>query len=146
MTAAPGGQPASANGQHTAAAPAALLDARAVTRRFGGLVAVNAVDLQIPRGAIVGLIGPNGAGKTTLFNIVAGFYAPHAGRVVFDGQDITGRPPHEVTARGIARTAVSRRSPRARCSCRAPRKRSSPDRMRRSVSHPAKMLAGAPIL
>ncbi|MBX5490723.1 MAG: ABC transporter ATP-binding protein [Chloroflexi bacterium] len=81
-----------------------LLDARGVTRCFGGLVAVNAVDLQIPEGAIVGLIGPNGAGKTTLFNIIAGFYPPHSGRVLFDGHDITGRPPHEVTARGIART------------------------------------------
>jgi branched-chain amino acid transport system ATP-binding protein len=75
-----------------------------VTRRFGGLVAVNNVDLTIREGAIVGLIGPNGAGKTTLFNIVAGFYMPTAGRVVFQGRDITGKRPHEVTALGIART------------------------------------------
>ena len=84
--------------------PQPLLEARGVTRRFGGLVAVNNVDLTIPDGAIVGLIGPNGAGKTTLFNIVAGFYAPTAGRVVFQGRDITGKKPHEVTALGIART------------------------------------------
>jgi branched-chain amino acid transport system ATP-binding protein len=81
-----------------------LLDARGVTRRFGGLVAVSAVDLQIPEGGIVGLIGPNGAGKTTLFNIIAGFYPPDSGRVLFDGRDITGLPPHRVTALGIART------------------------------------------
>jgi ABC-type branched-subunit amino acid transport system ATPase component len=86
------------------AANGILLDARGVTVRFGGLVAVNAVDLRIPDGAIVGLIGPNGAGKTTLFNVIAGFYKPHAGQVLFQGRDITGRKPHEVTARGIART------------------------------------------
>ena len=72
--------------------------------RFGGLVAVNAVDVSIPDGAVVGLIGPNGAGKTTLFNVIAGFYKPTAGRIVFRGLDITGRKPHEVTALGIART------------------------------------------
>jgi len=81
-----------------------LLEARGITRRFGGLVAVNDVDLAIPDGSIVGLIGPNGAGKTTLFNVIAGFYAPNAGRVVFQGRDITGRKPHEVAALGIART------------------------------------------
>jgi branched-chain amino acid transport system ATP-binding protein len=81
-----------------------LLEARGVTRRFGGLVAVNNVDLAIQEGAIVGLIGPNGAGKTTLFNIVAGFYTPTAGRIVFQGRDVTGKKPHEVTALGIART------------------------------------------
>jgi branched-chain amino acid transport system ATP-binding protein len=86
------------------AAPHPLLEARGVTRRFGGLVAVNNVDLTIPDGSIVGLIGPNGAGKTTLFNIVAGFYAPTAGRIMFRGRDITGKKPHEVTALGIART------------------------------------------
>ena len=83
---------------------APVLEARGVTSRFGGLVAVNAVDLRIPNGSIVGLIGPNGAGKTTLFNIVAGYYTPSAGRILFQGQDITGRKPHQVTALGIART------------------------------------------
>jgi len=81
-----------------------LLEARGVTVRFGGLVAVNRVDLQIPEGGIVGLIGPNGAGKTTLFNVIAGFYRPAAGQVLFHGRDITGRKPHEVAALGIART------------------------------------------
>ena len=100
---------ATTNGRQAPGAPAApvervLLDARGVTRRFGGLVAVSAVDLQIPEGSIIGLIGPNGAGKTTLFNIIAGFHAPDAGRVLFAGRDITGLPPHRVTALGIART------------------------------------------
>ncbi len=81
-----------------------LLEARGITVRFGGLVAVNNVDLRIPDGAIIGLIGPNGAGKTTLFNVIAGFYRPTAGQVIFQGRDITGRKPHEVTALGIART------------------------------------------
>src|SRR4051812_12801826 len=81
-----------------------LLETRGVTVRFGGLVAVSSVDLQIPAQGIVGLIGPNGAGKTTLFNVIAGFYRPTEGRVVFHGRDITGRKPHEVAALGIART------------------------------------------
>ncbi len=81
-----------------------LLEARGVTVRFGGLVAVSGVDLQIAEGSIVGLIGPNGAGKTTLFNVIAGFYRPAAGQVRFHGRDITGRKPHEVAALGIART------------------------------------------
>jgi branched-chain amino acid transport system ATP-binding protein len=81
-----------------------LLEARGVTVRFGGLVAVSGVNLQIPEGGIVGLIGPNGAGKTTLFNVIAGFYRPADGRVLFHDRDITGRKPHEVAALGIART------------------------------------------
>jgi branched-chain amino acid transport system ATP-binding protein len=81
-----------------------LLEARGVTVRFGGLVAVSSVNLQIPAGGIVGLIGPNGAGKTTLFNVIAGFYRPADGRVLFHDRDITGRKPHEVAALGIART------------------------------------------
>jgi ABC-type branched-subunit amino acid transport system ATPase component len=81
-----------------------LLEARGVTVRFGGLVAVSSVNLQIPEGGIVGLIGPNGAGKTTLFNVIAGFYRPAAGRVLFHDRDMTGRKPHQVAALGIART------------------------------------------
>jgi branched-chain amino acid transport system ATP-binding protein len=81
-----------------------LLEARGVTVRFGGLVAVSSVNLQIPAGGIIGLIGPNGAGKTTLFNVIAGFYRPADGRVLFHDRDITGRKPHEVAALGIART------------------------------------------
>ncbi|MGX8706206.1 MAG: ABC transporter ATP-binding protein [bacterium] len=72
--------------------------------RFGGVVAVNDLSMDINRGEIVALIGPNGAGKTTAFNMVTGVYTPTAGRIVLDGQDITGRRPDEITKLGIART------------------------------------------
>ena len=81
-----------------------LLVATAVRKEFGGLVAVNDVDFVIPREAIVSLIGPNGAGKTTFFNMLTGVYKPTAGSIVFDGTDITGKPPHAITQRGIGRT------------------------------------------
>ncbi len=81
-----------------------ILEARQVTKRFGGLVAVNAVDFDIPRGGIVSLIGPNGAGKTTFFNVVAGLYRPTSGTVWFQGKRIDDRPPHQITRLGIART------------------------------------------
>jgi len=81
-----------------------LLKADAVRKEFGGLVAVNDVDFHIPTGAIVSLIGPNGAGKTTFFNMLTGVYKPTGGRIVFDGTDVTGKPPHAITARGIGRT------------------------------------------
>ena len=81
-----------------------LLDARDVRKEFGGLVAVNDVDFTIPEGSITSLIGPNGAGKTTFFNMLTGVYKPTAGRVVFDGRDVTGKPPHAITERGIGRT------------------------------------------
>ena len=81
-----------------------LLDVAGVTRRFGGVVAVNAASLSVPEGAIVGLIGPNGAGKTTLFGIISGFVAPSAGSVTWDGTDITALPPHRRAQAGIART------------------------------------------
>src|SRR5438552_1613241 len=81
-----------------------LLTAQGLRKEFGGLVAVNDVDFTVPEGAIVSLIGPNGAGKTTFFNMLTGVYKPTAGRIVFDGANITGKPPHAVTARGIGRT------------------------------------------
>ena len=81
-----------------------LLQTDALRKEFGGLVAVNDVDFTIPRGAIVSLIGPNGAGKTTFFNMITGVYKPTSGRVVFDSVDVTGKPPHYVTERGIGRT------------------------------------------
>lgn len=87
-----------------------ILEARGVTKRFGGLTAVDSVDLRIPRGAIQGLIGPNGAGKTTFFNMVAGIYHPTAGEITFEGSPIQsgdGGPslrPDQVTVRGISRT------------------------------------------
>ena len=81
-----------------------LLDARMVTVRFGGLVAVNEVDFQIPTGAIVALIGPNGAGKTTFFNVLTGLYTPSAGTVTFAGRNVLGLAPHRIAAMGMART------------------------------------------
>jgi branched-chain amino acid transport system ATP-binding protein len=85
-------------------APRPLLDVRRVTKRFGGLVAVDAVDFTVDAGRIVSLIGPNGAGKTTLFNMVAGFYAPTSGEIRFQDRPIHRLQPHQITARGIART------------------------------------------
>ncbi len=88
----------------TAAADGALLAAEDVRKEFGGLVAVNDVAFSIPRGAIVSLIGPNGAGKTTFFNMLTGVYKPTGGRIVFDGHDVTGKPPHAITQLGVGRT------------------------------------------
>jgi branched-chain amino acid transport system ATP-binding protein len=81
-----------------------LLVASDVRKEFGGLIAVNDVDFTIPRGSIVSLIGPNGAGKTTFFNMLTGVYKPTAGLIVFDGTDLTGKPPHAITQLGIGRT------------------------------------------
>ena len=73
-------------------------------KRFGGVHAVNGARLTIRPGSITGLIGPNGAGKTTLFNVIAGLYQPTAGRVVLDGENITGLKPHELFHKGVLRT------------------------------------------
>jgi len=81
-----------------------LLIVENVTKRFGGVVAVDGCSLGIRRGTITGLIGPNGAGKTTLFNMIAGFYRPDAGRIWFGGERIDGLPPHAIFARKIVRT------------------------------------------
>jgi branched-chain amino acid transport system ATP-binding protein len=85
-----------------------VLVARGITKRFGGLVAVDSVDMTVPRGAIAGLIGPNGAGKTTFFNMIAGIYEPTEGEIFFEGKPIVGKGrslrPDQVTQRGIART------------------------------------------
>ncbi len=81
-----------------------LLEVRGMTKRFGGLVAVNSLDLTIEPGQILGLIGPNGAGKTTAFATIAGFYKPEEGQIIFDGQDITGLRPDEICRRGLTRT------------------------------------------
>jgi branched-chain amino acid transport system ATP-binding protein len=75
-----------------------------LTRRFGGVIAVDNVTLVIPKGEIVGLVGPNGAGKTTLVNLVTGFVPKTAGQVIFEGKDITRQPPHEIARMGLART------------------------------------------
>jgi len=83
---------------------APILEARGVTKRFGGLVAVNNIDFVIEQGSISGLIGPNGAGKTTFFNMITGLYAPTSGQLVFDGIVTNDLKPHQVTALGIGRT------------------------------------------
>jgi branched-chain amino acid transport system ATP-binding protein len=82
----------------------ALLQTHSLRKEFGGLVAVDDVDFVVPEGSIVSLIGPNGAGKTTFFNMLTGVYKPTAGAVVFAGEDMTGKPPHAYTQRGIGRT------------------------------------------
>ena len=81
-----------------------ILIAEQVRKEFGGLVAVNDVDFTIPEGSIISLIGPNGAGKTTFFNMLTGVYKPTGGRIQFFGEDVTGKPPHAITERGIGRT------------------------------------------
>jgi branched-chain amino acid transport system ATP-binding protein len=82
----------------------ALLSVEQVTKRFGGLIALNDVSFSVGSGEVVGLMGPNGAGKTTLLNVIAGEYAPDGGKISFNGQDITNLPPHKVCHLGIART------------------------------------------
>jgi branched-chain amino acid transport system ATP-binding protein len=81
-----------------------LLTVERLRKEFGGLIAVNDVDFTIPEGSIISLIGPNGAGKTTFFNMLTGVYKPTAGRIDFSGEDVTGKPPHAITQRGIGRT------------------------------------------
>jgi len=83
---------------------APLLHTEQLRKEFGGLVAVDNVTFDVPHASIVSLIGPNGAGKTTFFNMLTGVYKPTAGLVFFDGDDMTGRPPHAFTQRGIGRT------------------------------------------
>jgi len=82
----------------------ALLSLQNVTKKFGGLVAVDDVSFAVEEGSIVGLIGPNGAGKTTVFNIITGNYQPDEGKIFFDGAPITGAKPHQIVVGGIART------------------------------------------
>lgn len=81
-----------------------ILKAEHVTQRFGGLVAVNDVNIHVQKGDIVGIIGPNGAGKTTLFNCIAGQYHPTSGKVIFHDKEITGMQPFEITKMGMCRT------------------------------------------
>ncbi|MDE3024629.1 MAG: ABC transporter ATP-binding protein [Acidobacteriota bacterium] len=81
-----------------------LLELRGVSKSFGGLRVISELELHVDQGEIVSVIGPNGAGKTTLFNLVTGLYAPDAGDIVFEGRTLLGLEPHEITARGIART------------------------------------------
>src|SRR4029077_20039818 len=98
--------PSGGRGRHrwAGAMGAAPFGVEQVSKRFGGLLALDRASLLAPAGRITALIGPNGAGKTTLFSIIAGFAPPSAGRIVYDGADITGEPPHRLARRGIART------------------------------------------
>lgn len=82
----------------------ALLSAEGLTKRFGGLTAVDAVTFAVEAGEMVGIIGPNGAGKTTLFSLLTGFLRPDRGTVIFKDQHIAGRPPHRIADQGLART------------------------------------------
>ncbi|MGD0918709.1 MAG: ABC transporter ATP-binding protein [Thermodesulfobacteriota bacterium] len=81
-----------------------MLETKGLTKHFGGLSAINNLDLNVNAGEIVGLIGPNGAGKTTLFNLVTGFLHPTSGRILFDGKDIVGQKPHAIARLGMVRT------------------------------------------
>jgi len=82
----------------------ALLEVQNITKKFGGLVAVRDLNLTVENGEIVALIGPNGAGKTTAFNVIAGYYKPDAGKVIYDGRDITRLLPHQICNLGLVRT------------------------------------------
>jgi branched-chain amino acid transport system ATP-binding protein len=81
-----------------------LLDLQGISKRFGGLTVMEGLDLHVDEGEIVSVIGPNGAGKTTLFNLVTGVYQPDQGEILFEGESLLGLEPHQITARGIART------------------------------------------
>src|SRR5690348_17772970 len=81
-----------------------VLQTQKATIRFGGLTAVNELDMSVRQGEIYGLIGPNGAGKTTIFNLLTGVYAPTSGELFFQGQRIDGLKPYEISRRGISRT------------------------------------------
>ena len=89
---------------NTEASGGPVLQCKTVERRFGGLVALSGVDMQIERGEIFGLVGPNGSGKTTLTNAITGFYPPQRGQILLNGRDITGLAPHKVARLGVART------------------------------------------
>lgn len=81
-----------------------ILEVKNLTKKFGGLTAVNDVNFEVRRGELLGLIGPNGAGKTTLFHLISGFEKPNAGSVFFDGVDITRKKPHQIVNQGMVRT------------------------------------------
>ncbi len=82
----------------------ALLEIKGLTKQFGGLLALAGVNFHIAEGEIVSVIGPNGAGKTTFFNVISGMYSPDEGEIIFDGRDVAGLTPDQITKRGIART------------------------------------------
>ena len=81
-----------------------MLKLEGVTKRFGGLTAVREVSLEVREGDLLGIIGPNGAGKTTLFHMISGYYRPDEGRILYEGRDVTGLPPHAICRLGLTRT------------------------------------------
>ena len=81
-----------------------ILVTKGMTKHFGGVKALENVDLDIEKGTVHGLIGPNGSGKTTTFNVISGVYAPTSGQIIFDGEDITGMKPYQIADKGMART------------------------------------------
>ena len=81
-----------------------FLEIENLTMQFGGLTAVDKISINVKKGEIHGLIGPNGSGKTTIFNMLSGYYKPTAGKITFEGMDLTGLPAHKITAAGFART------------------------------------------
>jgi len=104
MTREPAKRSAKLHGGKTEETAPPVLETQGLTKRFGGVIALDQVDLKIDRGEILGLIGPNGSGKTTLFNVVTGLYAPDAGRVTVGGDDLTRATPRAVYYAGISRT------------------------------------------
>ena len=91
-------------GAHSAEHQGPLLEARRITKHFGGLAALTAVDLQVRPGDLHAIIGPNGAGKTTFFNVITGLLSPDEGEVFFRGERVTGLPAHAIARLGVART------------------------------------------
>lgn len=81
-----------------------ILSVKDIVKRFGGLIALNKVSFDMRKGEILGLIGPNGSGKTTLFNVITGYYKPDEGKIFFESEDITNKPPYELANKGIGRT------------------------------------------
>ena len=81
-----------------------ILEVRKLTKRFGGLTAVNGLDFEVREGEILGMIGPNGAGKSTTFNLIAGTFPASSGEIVFGNESIAGLPPHKIARRGVLRT------------------------------------------
>ena len=90
------------------------LEVRECCKLFGGLKAVDGVDLVLEHGELVGLIGPNGAGKTTVFNLLTGVYPATSGSILFNGRSVSGLKPYQIAARGIARSSACRSSQRSR--------------------------------
>jgi ABC-type branched-subunit amino acid transport system ATPase component len=92
------------NGSTTAAGTGTILDVRNVSKRFGGIQAVNDASLQIEPGKVTGVIGPNGSGKSTMFNIITGLERPDSGQIIYKGTNIAGKPPHAINRMGMGRT------------------------------------------